>query len=490
MAFSLPAVGGRTVVTVLPDKTSGEPELIRLFFYYTPGGEDEETVTIRLSDHFTYKKLLRFVLPSVVMMVFTSVYGVVDGLFVSNFVGKTPFAAINLVMPFIMVLGGVGFMVGTGGSALVGKTLGEGDRERADRYFTMMVWLTVLLGVLISVVGIVLMPQISVWLRATPEMLPYCVQYGRTVLAFNMAFMLQNVFQSFFVTAEKPRLGLLATVAAGVTNMVLDALFIAVFDWGVVGAAVATGISQCVGGLLPLVYFLRRNSSLLRLRRTRLQLRPLLQACANGSSELMSNISSSLVGALYNWQLIRLAGENGVAAYGALMYVQFIFVAIFIGYSVGSAPIVSYHYGAGNTDEVRNVLRKSLRLMGVVGAAMVALALLLALPLSRVFVGYDAELLAMTHHAFRATAASFLLVGFNIYASSFFTALNNGGVSAAISFLRTLVFQAASVLLLPIWFDLDGIWWAVTVAEVCALLLSTLFLLLNRRRYGYGRCSA
>ena len=442
-------------------------------------------MNIRLSDHFTYKKLLRFVLPSIVMMIFTSIYGVVDGLFVSNFVGKTAFAAINLVMPFIMILGGVGFMIGTGGSALVAKTLGQQEPEEANRYFSMMIILTVLSGAVLTAIGVIFMRPISYLLGATDAMIDDCVRYGRTVLAFVIAFMLQNVFQSFLITAEKPRLGLLATVAAGVTNMALDALFIAGFKWGVVGAAVATGLSQCVGGALPLIYFLRPNSSRLRLVKTRLELRPILQACGNGSSELMSNISGSLVSMLYNFQLLAYAGENGVAAYGVLMYVQFIFVAIFVGYAIGSAPIVGYHYGAENHAELRNMLTKSIKLMSAGGVILTVLAIVLAAPLARIFVGYDAELFEMTRHAFCLFAFSFLMAGFNIFTSSFFTALNNGVISAAISFLRTLVFQTLCVLLLPALFGLDGIWWAMTVAEVFALGLSILFLATQRKRYHY-----
>ena len=440
---------------------------------------------IRLSDHFSYSKLLRFTLPSIVMMVFTSIYGVVDGLFVSNFVGKTAFASVNLVMPFVMILGGMGFMIGTGGTALVSKILGEGDPDTANRTFSMMVLFTLALGIVLSAAGIIFMRPVSRFLGATDAMMDDCVLYGRIVTGFTFAFMLQNVFQSFFIAAEKPKLGLKVTVAAGLTNMALDALFIAVFNWGVAGAAVATGLSQCVGGVLPLVYFLRPNSSLLRLSPTRLRIRPILAACGNGSSELMSNISSSVVSMLYNFQLMRLAGEDGVSAYGVLMYVQFIFISIYIGYSIGCAPVVSYHLGAQNHGELKNLLSKSVLLMGGTGVALTALAMVLADPLSRLFVGYDAGLFALTSHAFRLFAWSFLLAGFNIYASGFFTALNNGGVSAAISFLRTLVFQSASVLILPIFLDVDGIWWAITVAEVFAFLISVTFLLAKRGKYHY-----
>lgn len=442
-------------------------------------------MTVQLSDHFTYKKLFCFCIPSIIMMVFTSIYGVVDGLFVSNFVGKIPFAAINLAMPFIMVLGGVGFMIGTGGSALVAKTLGEGDRPRANRYFTMMVLFTLICGIVLSLIGIIFIRPISYMLGATEAMIEDCVIYGRIVFGFNTAFMLQNVFQTFLTTAERPQLGLVATVMAGVTNMILDALFIAGFQWGVAGAALATGISQCVGGILPLIYFLRPNSSLLRLTKTRLEGRALLKACTNGSSELMTNISGSIVSMLYNFQLLKFAGENGVAAYGVLMYIQFIFIAIFIGYAIGTAPIIGYHYGAENFNELKSMLRKSISLMAIAGLIMMVLAQLLAGPLAQIFVGYDAELLDMTRHAFKIFAFSFILTGINIFASSFFTALNNGGVSAAISFLRTLVFQMLSVLLLPMIFGLDGIWWAIAVAEIFAFIISLIFLVAKRKKYHY-----
>ena len=440
---------------------------------------------ISLSDHFTYRKLLKFVAPSAVMMMFTSIYGVVDGLFVSNYVGKVPFAAINLVMPFIMILGGIGFMIGTGGSALVSKTLGEGDRKKANRYFTMMIYLSLICGAAASVIGFVFIRPISYLLGATDTMIGDCVEYGRMIFLFTTAFMMQNVFQSFLVTAEKPRLGLLATVGTGVTNMALDAWFIVGLGWGVKGAALATGISQTVGGILPLIYFLRPNSSLLKITRTRLEGRPVFLAVTNGSSELMSNISASVVSMIYNFQLMKFAGEDGVAAYGVLMYVQFVFIALFIGYAIGSAPIIGYHYGAINHSELKNMLKKSIIIMSISGVIMTLLAQALALPIAKVFVGYDEGLFDMTVHAFRVFSFSFILAGINIFASSFFTALNNGAVSAAISFLRTLIFQSTAVIVLPMIWELDGIWLSITVAEVFALIISVTFLAAKRKKYNY-----
>lgn len=440
---------------------------------------------IKLSDHFTYSKLLRFVFPSIIMMIFTSIYGVVDGLFVSNFAGKTAFASINLVMPFVMILGGIGFMIGTGGTALVSKVLGEGKKEKANKIFTMMIIFTLLLGVLLSVIGVFSMPWVADFLGATEEMMADCILYGRIVTGFTVAFMLQNVFQSFLIAAEKPKLGLLATVLAGVTNMALDAIFIIVFKWGVAGAAIATGLSQCVGGIFPLIYFSRDNSSLLQLTKTQLEIKPILNACGNGSSELMSNISSSVVSMIYNFQLMKYVGEDGVSAYGVLMYVQFIFVAIYIGYAIGCAPITGYHFGAQNHVELKNMLRKSAFLSAISGIVLTILAIVLSSPLAKLFVGYDEGLYELTRHAFSLFSYSFLLAGFNIFTSSFFTALNNGAVSAAISFMRTLIFQTSSVLILPIFLGVDGIWWAITVAEVFAFILSLIFLFAKREKYHY-----
>lgn len=440
---------------------------------------------IQLSDHFTYARLFRFVLPSIVMMVFTSIYGVVDGLFVSNFAGKTAFASINLIMPFLIILGAMGFMLGTGGTALVSRVLGEGDKERANKYFSMITLFGILLGVILTVVGVLTMRPMAILLGATEAMVDDCVLYGRIVVCFLTSFMLQNMFQSFLIAAERPKFGLLITLAAGVTNMVLDALFVGVFRWGIAGAAIATGISQTVGGVVPLMYFLFSKSSPLRLRWTKFEVQPLLRLCANGSSELMSNISGSLIGMLYNAQLMRFLGEDGVATYGVLMYVQFIFVAIDIGYSIGCAPIISYHYGARNHPELRNLLTKGLKVMGILGIVMTIAAISLSGTLANIFVGYDATLCELTRHAFHLFSFAFLLAGFNIFLSSFFTALNNGGVSAAISFLRTLVFQAASVILLPMALDVDGLWWAASAAEALAFVVSIGFLLALKGKYHY-----
>ncbi len=440
---------------------------------------------IQLSDHFTFKRLLRFVTPSIFMMMFISIYGVVDGLFVSRFVGKTAFAAINLVMPFVMILGGMGFMIGTGGTALVSKTLGEGDKKRANRYFTMMVYFTLILGAILTAFGVIFMRPIAYFLGASEEMIKDCVTYGIAVIAFTSSFMLQNLFQSFLVTAEKPKLGLFATVAAGITNIILDALFIAGFKMGVLGAALATGISQCVGALIPLVYFLKKNDCILKLVKTKLEIKPIVRACTNGSSELMNNISSSIVSMLYNFKLMDIFGENGVSAYGVLMYVQFIFISIFIGYVIGAAPIIGYNYGADNRKELQNIFKKSIILMSVSGAVLTSMAILLASPLAQIFVGYDKSLFELTKHAFYLFSLSFLLAGLNIFASNMFTALNNGLISAVISFLRTLVFQALAVLFLPAIIGEDGIWYSIVIAELAAFVISFICVMAYRKKYHY-----
>lgn len=442
-------------------------------------------MNIQLSDHFTYRRLIRFVIPSVAMMILTSIYGVVDGLFVSNFVGKTPFAAVNLVIPFTMILGAFGFMLGTGGTALVAKTLGEGRQEEANRIFSMLIYFALGLGILLTIFGIAVLKGIVIKMGADDAMLRHCMIYGRIVLLGIPFYMLQNMFQNFLIAAEKPQLGLIVTIAAGVTNMVLDALFIAVLGWGVAGAAAATALGQCVGGLVPFVYFARKNSSKLSLVKTRLMGGALFHACTNGSSELVSNVSMSLVGMLYNLQLMKFAGENGVAAYGVIMYVNFIFIAIFLGYAYGSAPIVAFNYGARRTEELQNVLKKSLKLILGTGISLFLIATVFAGVLSGLFVGYDAELYRLTVRGFHLYAISFLLCGFNIYGSSFFTALNNGVVSAAISFLRTVVFEVAAILILPVFFGVDGIWCAITVAELASILITIGAFSALRKRYQY-----
>lgn len=441
---------------------------------------------IKISDHFTYKKLFKFVMPSVFMMVVTSIYGVIDGFFVSNFVGKTPFAAINLIMPFIMILGGTGFMIGTGGTALVTKILGENDREKANRYFTLLIAFAVILGAMLTVTGIAVMRPVAVLLGATDAMLDYCVLYGRTVAGFTIFFMLQNIFQSFLAGAEKPKLGLIVTAIAGCANAVLDAVFIVAFEWGVVGAALATGIGQILGGGIPLIYFAKKNGSLLRFTKIGLEIKPILRACANGSSELLTNIASSVTSMLYNLQLMKFYGENGVSAYGVIMYVQLIFLALMLGYTIGSAPIVGFNYGAQNTDEMKNIFKKSVIVLALGGILLSGLAQSLAVPLAKLFVGYDAELYALTVRAFRLFSFAFIFSGVAIYSSGFFTALNNGLISAILSILRSLVFQVAFVFLLPYLFGTEGIWWAMFATEVCATAVAVCVLINRRKKYKYA----
>lgn len=440
---------------------------------------------ISLSDHFNIAKLLKFTFPSIVMMIVTSIYSIVDGFFVSNFVGKTPFTAVNFIMPVLMILGTVGFMLGAGGSALVAKTFGEGEDSRARSIFSLVIYVSMILGVTLAALGIIFMPNVARLLGAEGELLDNCVLYGRVVLVGLPAFILQMEFQSFFITAEKPTLGLIVTIGAGVTNMVLDGLLVGIFSWGLIGAAIATVISQMIGGFVPIIYFARKNSSILKLGKTRYDGKVLLKVCTNGSSEFMSNISMSLVGILYNAQLLNYAGEDGVAAYGVMMYVSMIFCGVFIGYSIGSAPVVGYHYGAGNSDELKGLLKRSVAIICVLSVMMTALSVILSAPLSHLFVGYDKELYELTSHGFIIFSLAFLFMGMAIFGSGFFTALNDGLTSAAISFLRTVVFQVAAVLIFPLFWGIDGIWWSLVAAEIAAVAVFVIFLTVKRKKYKY-----
>ncbi|MBO5480443.1 MAG: MATE family efflux transporter [Clostridia bacterium] len=449
---------------------------------------------IKLSEHFNYGKLLRFVLPSIIMMVFVSIYGIVDGFFVSNFVGELPFAALNLIFPLIMILGSVGFMLGTGGNAVVAKMLGEKNEKRANEIFSMLVYATIVIGVILSVIGFFIARPVAELFAANEKdmsaadkaaLIEYCTVYARIILAALPMFMIQNAFQGFFVTAEKPRLGLYVTIIAGCCNIVLDALFVAVFQWGLVGAALATAMSQCTGGILPVVYFARKNDSLLRLGKCRFDGGVFVKVCINGLSELMTNISLSVVTILYNAQLMRFVGIAGVSAYGIMQYIGFIFIAVFLGYSVGSAPIIGYHFGAQNKDELHNVLKKSMIITAAVGIAMTLVACIFARPLAAIFVSYDEALLDLTTRGMQIYALSYLVCGFNIFVSAFFTALSNGAISLLISFLRTFIFQVVAVMILPEFFQVDGIWASVIVAEGITLLLTWSMLVWQRKRYGY-----
>lgn len=444
-------------------------------------------MNIQLSDHFNYRKLIKFTLPSIAMMIFTSIYSVVDGFFVSNFAGKTPFAAVNLIMPVLMIMGTVGFMFGTGGTAIVAKTYGEGDKEKANRYFSLFVYVATAIGVVLAILGLIFIRPIAVLLGAGGSLLDNCVLYARIVLLALPFFILQVMFQSFLVAEEKPHMGLAVTVLAGLTNIALDALLVILLPkaYKLAGAAIATAMAQFVGGMVPLVFFIRNKNGILCLGKTKFDASALFKACTNGSSEFMSNISMSIVGILYNLQLMKYAGENGVAAYGVMMYVSMIFSAAFVGYSIGTTPVISYHDGAQNRDELKGLLRKSLVLVGSFGLAMILSAEFLASPLSKVFVGYDAELFDLTVSGMRIFALSFGFMGFGIFASGFFTALNDGLTSALISFLRTLVFQSGAIMLLPMLWGIDGVWISVVVAEFMSLVLGGFFLIVKRKTYHY-----
>lgn len=441
---------------------------------------------IQLSDHFTYGKLIRFTMPSVIMMLFISVYGVVDGFFVSNLVGKTAFAALNLIMPFLQIIGGVGAMLGVGGSGLVAKTLGAGNNLRANRYFTMMMYLMVITGLVLSALGIVFIRPVAYLLGATEALIEDCVIYGRTTLIFNIALHAQYTFQNYMIVAEKPKMGLLVTVLAGMTNMILDFVFMAVFNFGIAGAALATGLSQVVGGAIPFLWFLsKKNKSALHFAKTRFEIKPMVKACANGASEMLTSVSGSITGILYNLQLIKYAGEDGVAAYGVVMYAAWIFIAIFMGFCTGGSPIMSYHFGAQNYSEMKNLLKKNTTFLAILGTVLTIIAVILAKPISHIFVGYDANLMNITVRAFMICAIPFLYMWFNMYTSSFFTALNDGAVSAAISLMRALLLPVLCITTLPIFFKLDGVWYSLVLSELLGIMVSVFFIIRKRKKYHY-----
>lgn len=440
---------------------------------------------IKLSDHFTYKRLLLFSLPSIITMVFSSIYGIVDGFFVSNFAGEDAFVAVNLIMPFLMILGTVGFMFGAGGSALVSKQLGKGNTDKANQYFSLLVYTAIVISIILGLCGFIFIEPISVLLGAEGVVLDNCVTYGRIISLGLPFFVLQMLFQSFFVTSEKPKLSFIVTLIAGCFNMILDYFLVGLIPLGVLGAAIATVISQIIGGLIPLIYFFSKNNSLLRLGKTKFETKPIIKTVVNGSSEFMSNISMSLVGMIYNFQLLHYAGEEGVASYGVIMYISMIFAAAFIGYSIGTAPIVGFNQGAKNYDELKSLLRKSMKIIIIISLCMTLLSEVLAYPFSYLFVGYNENLLNMTINAFRIYSFAYLFIGIAIYSSGFFTALNDGVTSAIISFLRTLVFQIIAVLILPLIFNINGIWYSIIVAEFMAVVVSFIFLKIKQKKFNY-----
>lgn len=434
---------------------------------------------IQLSDNFNYKRLLKFTFPTIIMLVISSIYGVVDGYFVSNFVGKTAFTAVNFIMPFLLILGCVGFLFGTGGGALIAKTMGEGKKEEANEQFSLLIVTSAGCGIILAVLGIVTMPWIASAMGADGQLLTDSILYGCVVIIAIPAYILQCEFQCLFATAEKPKLGLYVAIMAGITNIVLDALFITVFKWGLVGAALATAIGQYVGGIIPLLYFSRQNNSLLKFKKPKFDCDVLKKTVANGSSELMTNVSTSVVSMLYNAQLLKYAGEDGVASYGVLLYVALLFQAVFIGYSVGTAPIISYHYGA------KNLRKRSLIVIICFAVFMFIIGEFLSKPIAFIFVGYDNNLMEMTLRAFMIYSFSFLFSGFGVFGSSFFTALNDGLTSALISFMRILVFQVVSVLIFPIFWGVNGIWFSIVGAEILATIMTAFFIIRKQKKYHY-----
>ena len=443
-------------------------------------------MTIELSGHYGYGRLIKATLPMALMMIIVSVYSIVDGYFISNWAGSDAFAGMNLIWPPIAVVGAIGLMVGTGGSALVSKTFGEGHPEEARRIFTMMIRLTVIAGVILGTICFILMPWLAKVLGADEAMIPHAILYGRILIIVLPAYMLQMAFQPFFMVAERPHFGTALSILSGVTNIILDALFVAVFSWGLTGAALASCAGILLNAGIPIWFFSsKRNKTQLCFVPTRLDWKKILKSCSNGISEFVGSIALSVVSMCYNWQLMRYIGANGVSAYGIIMYLGFIFAAIFIGYNMGVSQIIAYNYGAGNKPELRSLLKKSLVIIGLVGVVITALAELSADVIADIFVGYDAELRDLTAYATRVYMLSFLICGFNMFCSAWFTSLNNGIISAIGAFVRTLVFEFACVFILPMLFGIEGIWVAVNVAELLSLFLTISLIIGFRKRYGY-----
>ncbi|MBE6943996.1 MAG: MATE family efflux transporter [Ruminococcaceae bacterium] len=456
--------------------------------YYDYYNVNEQDDKIQLSDHFSYSRLVRFATPSIIMMICTTIFGVIDGFFISNFVGKTAFASINLILPFLQIIGSMGVILGADGSALIARALGSGDKDRAGRYFTMTMIATLLGGLLFTVVGLVMLRPMAYLLGATEEMIGDCVTYGSICLLFNLFYLAQRVLQEYLVVAEKPRLALKIMLIAGAANIVLDLIFVhpAFLNMGVSGAAISTGICEVLAAAIPFAWFVsRRNKTAIRFRQTRVEWNTLRRAGITGSSDTISAMSASVIGMLYNMQLMHYAGENGVAAYGVVMYASFIFTAIFSGYSVGTAPIMGYHYGAGNQSEMRNVFKKSITMLSVAAAAMVVLISLLARPFSAIFVGYDWKLLDLTTRAFIICMLPYLMMWFNTYLSTVFTALDKGPMAAALTACRVIIFPVVCIIVMPLLWELDGVWFALTGAELLGVIVIGLAFFTQKRKFGY-----
>ena len=447
--------------------------------------------SIHLSDHFTYKKILRFTIYPILMMLITSIYWIVDGFFISNYVGPSAFAGVNLIFPVVMIVACIGFMFGSGGAALVSKKLGEGDSDGANKTFSLITYVTLGTGLILSLIFFFLVRPIAMGfasinqVEASEAMIDSAEVYGRIMVGGVFLYIMQGYFHSFFSVNEKSSLGFLFTLISGLTNMLLDYLLIGVFRAGVVGAACASLSGMFISAVGPFLYFRFGKNNLIKLGKPRWNLNEITQSIANGSSEFVSNVSGSIVTIVFNVQLLKYIGEVGVSAYGIIGYVCFVFFAIFIGYSIGIAPVIGYNYGAKNPVELTNVLRKSFVIISVSGVAMTLLSAGLADPITRIFSAGVGELHTLGVRAMRIFSICYLMAGFSMFGSSFFTALNNGLISALISFCRTLVFQLGSVFVLPLIVGVDGIWFSIIVAEFLSMVMTIIFISARRRKYGY-----
>lgn len=423
-----------------------------------------------INQDITPAGLLKFAAPSIVMMVFMSLYTIVDGIFVSRFLGSNALSSLNIVYPVISVAIALSTMLGTGGSAIISKYLGEGKNERAREALTQFVVLTLLLSFVLLILSEMFLTPISRLLGASDVLLADCRLYLGASMLFAPACMLQAVFQSFLVTAGRPGLGLLLMTGAGICNMILDYVLIVPCQMGIAGAALATGIGQCIPAVCGLCFFLFTRQDL-RFCRFTFSAKEILDACYNGSSEMVSQLSNAVITFLFNIVMMSLAGEHGVAAITILLYGQFLFNAVYLGFSIGISPVIGFQYGAGDRTKLRKIYRISFLSVAISSVVIVAAAICFSPTIVAIFTK-DQRTFELASVGFRLFAVNFLFSGINITSSGFFTALSNGKVSALISFSRTLVFIVISLLILPRILGITGAWIAIPVAEFLTLLIS------------------
>lgn len=419
---------------------------------------------------FGFFSLLKFALPSVIMMMVMGLYSMVDSMFVSRFVSTNALSAINVVYPVINLLIGLGVMLASGGSAVIAAKMGAGKTDEARRDFSMIVTIGLASSIVIAVAGLIFIRPIVTFLGASELLVDYAVTYLAIILMFAPANMLQMLFQMFFVTAGRPGLGLTFIIGAGLVNAVLDYVFIVPLGMGIAGAALATGIGYLIPAAAGLIFFFGKKKELY-FTKPKFSAAVLGSSCSNGSSEMVSNLSMAVVTLVFNRIMMNLAGEDGVAAVTIVMYAQFLLSSIFMGFSLGVQPVISFHHGAGNRRNLKGIYRHCIVFIAIAAVSVFAVAMTLGPTLTTIFTPKDTNVWTLAVRGFMILPFCFLLEGFSIYASAAFTALGDGKTSALISFLRTFLFILTGLLTLPLAFGIDGVWLAVPVAELCSVLV-------------------